>query len=398
MNNRVLALRNRAIQINTGSLTNICAFQPTHNLNSTTVSESCMNQEYSYKKRLQILKAELLNQSVEIERALNGTISSMAYEFPIEKAMLYIPEYHGTAKDLDGFLYQIEYFAKQIPEGESEEDLIRTVMFKLKGEAAGSFNRILDDSWNSVKMNLIKVFGEKFSLEAIFQQVETLQQEVNEPFSKYKERVMKLKEHIINNDRANTEDSYALKNLKIHFLAGLKNPELKTLARTNKHLSFDELLEYLQEEVVQIEHIRKIEERLNRTQFFETYSNESSMNPCQNSYNYTYPNNQTAPNVDCSTDSRKRCDNGNSSLNHSHFNNFGIPQHNSTTYNTNPPNFNNNYSRPRRYFTPYRNNNTQNTIPQNNFTQGPSQNNLYNNSNSSHNHQQSDNPTVNKKN
>ena len=58
MNNKVLALRNRAVQINTGNRSEICVFEPTQNLNSTAVSESCINRQYSYKERLQILKAE----------------------------------------------------------------------------------------------------------------------------------------------------------------------------------------------------------------------------------------------------------------------------------------------------------------------------------------------------
>ena len=139
-------------------------------------------------------------------------------------------------------------------------------MFKLKVKTASLFNRIVDESWDHVKTNVIKQFGEKVNVEAIFQQVETLQQEFNEPFTTYKERVLKLKEQILNNYATNAEDSYAIKILNIHFLAGLKNQELKTLARTNKHLEFDDLLDYLVEEVVQIELIRKIEERLNRNQ------------------------------------------------------------------------------------------------------------------------------------
>ena len=48
-----------------------------------------------------------------------------------------------------------------------------------------------------------------------------------------------------------------LDSTKIHFLAGLRNSKLQTLARMNKHLDFDELLEYLEDEVVQIEYMRK---------------------------------------------------------------------------------------------------------------------------------------------
>jgi len=206
MNNKVLSLRNRTVQINTENITNIRITQTANHLNSTTISEACLTKNYSFKERLQILKAELLNQSAELDRAINGSHNSMAYEFPIKQAMLCIPEFNGDARDLDGFLYQIEYFANQIPEGEAEEDLIRTVMFKLKGKAAGFFNRILDDTWEKVKMKLIRQFGEKFDIEAIFQQVETLHQGVNEPFSEYKERVLTLKEQIINNDINNTEE------------------------------------------------------------------------------------------------------------------------------------------------------------------------------------------------
>ena len=154
----------------------------------------------------------------------------MEYAFPTERAMMCIPDFHGESKDLERFLHQIDFFAKRIPEGESEEELIQVVMFKLKGNAASLFNRIVDESWDSVKTNLIKQFGEKVNVEAIFQQVETLQQEFNEPFTTYKERVLKLKKQIMNNYAKNAEDSYAIKSLKIHFLAGLKNQELKTLA------------------------------------------------------------------------------------------------------------------------------------------------------------------------
>ena len=49
-------------------------------------------------------------------------------------------------------------------------------------------------------MKFIRQFGEKFDIEAIFQEVETLHEGVNEPFSEYKERMLTLKEQIINND------------------------------------------------------------------------------------------------------------------------------------------------------------------------------------------------------
>ena len=115
MNPRVLVLRNRSVQVHSKSVININPSLP--QLNSTVNSESCLNTQYNYQNRLQILNGELLNQSLEIDRALSPSFSKMAYEFPTEKAMLCIPQYHGAAKKLDGFLFQVEYFANQIPRG-----------------------------------------------------------------------------------------------------------------------------------------------------------------------------------------------------------------------------------------------------------------------------------------
>ena len=371
----MLALRNRTVKINNGNVDKIHSTNLQHNLNSTTNSDQCLHKEYNYTEHLRILKEDFFNQSIEIERALNTTIHKMAYEFPLERAMLCIPEYNGNANDLDGFLYQVEFFAKQIPAGESEEDLIRTVMFKLKGSAAGFFHRILDESWVKVKTNLIKLFGEKMSLEAIFQQVETLQQGGNEAFSAFKERVLKLKENIINADKNNTEDSYAIRNLKIHFLAGLRNSELQTLARMNKHLDFDELLDYLEDEVVQIEHMRKIETRLNRSEAHNTPQNSY----CSGSSAQGVIDERNLQQEECSANSFRRCNNSTNFTNPSNSNSFWQSQHNSTAYNTNTRNINSNFSRPRRYFAPhsssYHNNYTQltpshnSTQPQNYYTQ-----------------------------
>ena len=100
------------------------------------------------------------------------------------------------------------------------------------------------------------------------------------------------------------------------------------LARTNKHLGFDELLEYLQEEVIQLEHIRKIEQRLNRLHIFETNANNTLLtNICPNTDNDTNLNSQTTQNgfgnhVEFNNNSRLRCDTINSSINHSGVNNF----------------------------------------------------------------------------
>ena len=125
MNDRVLALRNRAVRINNSS-DNINQIHNLHNFNSTAISESNVNKAYCYKQRLQILKAEFFNQSIEIEKALNNTLTNMEYAFPTDRAMMCIPDFHGESKDLERFLYQIDFFAKRIPEEESEEELVAT--------------------------------------------------------------------------------------------------------------------------------------------------------------------------------------------------------------------------------------------------------------------------------
>ena len=56
-----------------------------------------------------------------------------------------------------------------------------------------------------------------------------------------------------------------MKNLRIHFLAGLRDKNLKIQARLNKHLEFEELLEFLAVEIVQLEKIQNIEERLSQS-------------------------------------------------------------------------------------------------------------------------------------
>lgn len=189
--------------------------------------------------------------------------SKMNYEFPTERAIQCIPEYRGSSSELDSFIYQIEYFYKQIPKGESDEPLIHVVLLKLKGPASLYFRRIKADTWKEVKTNLIKEFQESFKVEEIFKKIETLEQGYNEQFQSYKDRALALKESIEDYEKIKNEnESYALRNLRIHFLAGLKNQHLKNLAKNQKSLNFKELLEYLQEECIELEQIEDIEKRL----------------------------------------------------------------------------------------------------------------------------------------
>ena len=76
------------------------------------------------------------------------------YEFPIVTAIQCIPEYFRNADELVGFTDQIEYFASQIPEEESEAPLITVVMGKLRRNAAKKAASIKATTWKEVKANL----------------------------------------------------------------------------------------------------------------------------------------------------------------------------------------------------------------------------------------------------
>ena len=137
----------------------------------------------------------------------------------------------------------------------------------------------------------------------------------------------------------NAEDSYAIKSLKIQL--------------------DDSNLTNLEEEVVQIEHIRKIEERLNRNQVSShsllTHDTHTKYQPnleeCFIDNNVQQPM-QSRHGQHGSFYNRgrvTRCD-------ESRFNNLWVdkgnfqPQHNSTTY---YPNTSNNFSQPVKRFTSY---------------------------------------------
>ncbi|XP_058816987.1 suppressor of Mek1-like [Topomyia yanbarensis] len=57
-------------------------------------------------------------------------------------------------------------------------------------------------------------------------------------------------------------DPYAEKNLRIHFIAGLKDVNLKNSARGYRTASFKELVELLEEDSVRMYHLKNIEKRL----------------------------------------------------------------------------------------------------------------------------------------
>lgn len=178
--------------------------------------------------------------SKKFEQIYNSRIENRAKmaEFPTEKAMQCIPEFRGAAAELDAFLFAVDYYAKKIPKNGKHDELVQIVLLKLKGPAAAYFKRIRGDTWEEVKENLEREFKPQFKLEELLQKIETLEQGVKESFQSYKDRALMLKERIDEYEGENEDDpekeSYAERSLRIHFLGGLKNKDLKNLAKTQK--------------------------------------------------------------------------------------------------------------------------------------------------------------------
>lgn len=215
--------------------------------------------------------------SLKFDKVYKSYIAKMAYEFPTTKAIQCIPEFRGATVELDGFLFQIEHFANALPKkredqpdnpvNTAERELIYVVLSKLKGPAAAQFKRINAETWREVRDNLQKEFGDNLKLEEVFRKVETLEQGPTETFQSYKDRTLILKAHIDeyekNHERLNNDnETYAHRNLRLHFLGGLKNRNLKTLAKSHKGETLEDLMEYLEEECIDVEQIEHIEKRL----------------------------------------------------------------------------------------------------------------------------------------
>lgn len=198
------------------------------------------------------------------------------YEFPMKKAIQCIPEYDGSVDRLQPFLVQISYFAKGIPDGEDESPLLNIVLMKLKGKAASRINRIKAETWEEMEENLTDEFSKKISMEEILSQVESLEQGSRESFTDYADRALRINEsisemencrnlkHKTDEDDEDEEEplSYAERSLKIHFLGGLRNKNLKNVAKMmKKKATFKELVKFLEHERVECEQLENIEQR-----------------------------------------------------------------------------------------------------------------------------------------
>lgn len=225
----------------------------------------------SFENHLKNLKKVFFRSSFIIQQKLD--ISKMA-NFQVDKAMQVIPEYRGVTAELEGFLYAIDYFASKIPPNDDHTELIQVVMLKLKGPAAIHFKRIKGETWPEVRTCLEKQFGKNMKLEELMQQIETLEQGQGETFQSYKDRALTLKESIdeyedkkanasvVDEEEDEKKESYALRSLRLHFLGGLKNRNLRELAKTQKNKTFEEMTDYLGDECIDVEQIEQIEKRL----------------------------------------------------------------------------------------------------------------------------------------
>ena len=103
-------------------------------------------------------------------------------------------------------------------------------------------------------------FGDSLKLETVGQQIETLWQGVNESFPRYKERAELLEGYLNAFDPKTKENlSYSKRMIRSHFITGLRNRSLRSLARLQKSLDFGELLNHLIEELLDIENEEKLE-------------------------------------------------------------------------------------------------------------------------------------------
>lgn len=346
------------------------------------LSSTLNNADQSEIDTKSLILNELQEFSVKFEPVYKSFLNKMAYEFPTEKAIKCIPEFRGTAAELDGFLFQADYFAKFIPPRndqneihETETELIHVILSKLKGPAALHFKRIHADTWVEIRDNLQREFKGKLKLEELFQKIETLEQGKTETFQSYKDRVLTMKQHIdeYEANRGGGENSYALRNLRLHFLGGLKNRNLKNLAKAHKEDSLENLITYLQEECIDVEQIEQIEHRLQDAHIAESHrleKEEQKFNNQRKNFGNFRNRNNFYSNRNIDHDDRNDQRNRNNDRNH--FNgqsnnyqqnqNYGYPNNNSYR------NRNDNYSRNDRHYNSPRN-------ERNNFEQNSYRNN-----------------------
>ena len=187
------------------------------------------------------------------------------------QAMQCIPEFYGDPEQLQSFMYQLEFFANEIPAGTPQAPLLNVVNLKLKGAARSHAKRIQGANWGEVKEALKKNYRTSVSLEDIMRRIETLAQAGDESFEQYARRAMDIKEYIDVYEPRNerNEETYSERCLKIHFVGGLRNGSLKELAKSNRHRNLTDLTEYLEDAFIECEQLEEVERNLKNMQMGE---------------------------------------------------------------------------------------------------------------------------------
>lgn len=234
------------------------------------------------------------NLNLPLQPRSSGAVN---YNFPMQLAFQCIPEFNGTPDELGPFLYQVEFFANQFPANVNHAPLINIVLLKLKGKATGYSGRIQGQTWLEVKRNLIREFSAKLSAEEILQKIEKLEQGFQESFKSYKERGFKILEAIKSIEpQGQIQPSFAEKSLKIHFLSGLRSSHLKLLAKTQRGLSFADLLLFLEEEFVECEQMEDIGTRLRNINISDQKFSKQNFSNYQATKSWQKPNRQMESN------------------------------------------------------------------------------------------------------
>lgn len=185
------------------------------------------------------------------------------FEFPMETAMNCIPEFYGQSEDLNSFIDQINFFYRKIPKGFSQIPLINVVKLKLKGNAKHFANCISNLSWQQIEEKLKEEFVINKSPANIFKQIGTLSQKPSESFKAYKNRALEILNDLESVEKKD-DNSLMRKNLRLYFIAGLKNSQLQITARNIDTPDFHEFVKILDNHCISNEEFEDIQKHVQK--------------------------------------------------------------------------------------------------------------------------------------
>lgn len=258
----------------------------------------------------------------------NNNQAQVQNHLNMQLAIQCIPEFHGSVDELEPFLVQIKYFAEQHPDADSQKQLLNIVLMKLKGKAATFINRIKSETWAEMLPKLRSTFSKVVSAEEILQKIETLEQGFKESFTDYADRALRIQEYVEQLQEGQQQPQqqaqqqpaqitvFAERSLRIHFIGGLRNANLKQVAKAQKVSSFKELIQILELEHKECEQLEYIEQRLQTCRMTKSQQYIPNQRSGQRNFN-NYDRNQNFSNN--YTENRNR--NFNNSNNQRSFNN-----------------------------------------------------------------------------